>query len=283
MNPSEFREGEYLVVGTPIIDTPLPLIEDQDGFPQLISIKKLKELEVKTYVKDYDKATYHLLAVAEKIRNYAAYVTKARLPLTFDMVGKRRDKGFCFLPVVIFDGTTHLPLTDGGQKDISIFTTRFGPYEGVKPPSKALETFEQLNKWLKALNMKLTLAQNLLDNIKNETSLDIAVSSLGESIWVEGAKEQLTARWRAIEAITKIDHQERQIKSYMLFETLQKRAKAPLGFDEFKRLRHLRNVSTHSAPPQEQSADVHQAAYELFQLAYEITESALREERFPFL
>jgi len=280
MNPSEFQEGEYVVVGRTIIDIP-PFITDQDGTLQFISIN-LKELEVKTYVEDYNKARYRLLAVAEKVRNYAAYVIKARLPLTFDMVGKRRDTGQWLLPFAVFEGTTHLPITDGGARDISIFTTRFGPYDGVKPPYETLENLEQLRKWVEELNMKLKLAQKLLDKIKNATSLDIAVSSLGESLWAEGAKERLTNRWRAIEAIAKIDYRVPRIKPYMLFKTLRRRAKGPLGADQFERLRLLRNVSTHSVPPQEQSEDVHQAADELFRLAYEIVESALREAGFAF-
>jgi hypothetical protein len=280
MNPTEFREGEYVVVGTTIIDMP-PFVTDQDGNLRIISIN-LKELEVKTYVEDYNKARYRLLAVAEKVRNYAAYVIKARLPLTFDMVGKRLDTGQWLLPLAVFDGTTHLPITDGGVRDISVFRTRFGSHDGVKPPFEALENLENLKTWVKELNMKLDRTQKLLDGIKDGIPLDMAISSLGESIWSEGAKERLTNRWRAIETIAKIDYRVPRIKPYMLFETLRRRAKGPLEVGQFERLRLLRNVSTHSVPPQEQTEDVHQAADELFRLAYEIVESALREAGFAF-
>lgn len=280
MNPAEFREGEYVVVGRTIIDMP-PFITDQEGNLKTISIN-LKKLEVKTWVKDYNQARHHLLAVAEKVRNYAAYAIKARLPMTFDMVGKRRDTGQWLLPLAVFDGITHLPITDGGVRDISVFTTRFGSHDGVKPPNEALENLENLSKWIKELNMNLELTQKLLDGIKDGTPLDIAVSSLGESIWAESVKERLVDCWRAVEAVARIDYGVQQTIPSLLFKTIRKRTNRQFKVNQFERLRRIRNLSTHSVPPHTQFKDIHQATDELLRLAYETVESALREAGLAF-
>lgn len=91
-----------------------PIMEDKEGNIRIVPIT-LRKLELKTSVRNYNEARFHLLAVAERIRNYAAYVLRARLPMDFDMVGKRRDNGQWFPFPAVFDGATHLPITDGGE------------------------------------------------------------------------------------------------------------------------------------------------------------------------
>lgn len=274
-NPSEFRECECAVIGTALIAMP-PIMEDKEGNIRIVPLT-FRKLELKTSVRNYNEARFHLLAVAERIRNYAAYVLRARLPMDFDMVGKRRDNGQWFPFPAVFDGTTHLPITDGGVKDIMVFRTRFGHHSGVRPPDEALKSPENLVKWTNELNDKLSCTQWLLNRIESGTPLDVAVSSLGESIWAEEAKDRFSDRWRAIEAITKIDSPNCLITAQLIHETIKRRTDNPISSGQFDRLRVLRNLSIHSKPQEKIAIDIHEAAEKMCTIAYEVIESALRD------
>jgi len=229
-------------------------------------------------VRNYDDVRFQLLAVAERMRNYAAYVLQARLPMSFDMVGKRRDNGqWPLFPVAVFDGASHLPITDGGVRDIMIFTTRFGPHSGVRPPDEALKSLENLTKWTIELDDKLLQVQHLLERIESGTPLDVAVSSLGESMWAEEAKDKVLDRWRAIESITRNDFPNQRIKTSMLYDTIRRRTKKPPRLERLKHLRLLRNLSSHERPQETQAQDMHIAADEIYVIANEVIESALNE------
>lgn len=253
-----------------------PIMEDKEGNIRIVPIT-LRKLELKTSVRNYNEARFHLLAVAERIRNYAAYVLRARLPMDFDMVGKRRDNGQWFPFPAVFDGATHLPITDGGVKDIMVFRTRFGSRGGVRPPDEALKSPQNLVKWTNELNDKLLLAQGLLNRIESGTPLDVAVSALGESIWTEEAKDRFSDRWRAIEAITKIDFPNCLITAQLIHETIKQRMDKPISLGQFDRLRVLRNLSVHWKPHEKIAMDIHGAAEEMYTIAYEVVESALRD------
>ncbi len=204
------------------------MIADKNGEPSIL-LQYLKPLRVKTQVRNYDDAQYQLLTVAERVRNYASYITNFRLPLHIDMVGKRKDNGQWFPFPALFDGEAHLPITDGGIRDDSIFTTRFGPPDGMKPPYEALGNLDTLGNWAR----------------------DISVAG--------------------------IDFKTTYIEPEMVFETIHKRSKHPIGSDQFERLKFLRNTSTHFLPTQEQSREIHQASYTMFLVAKDVVESAMKE------
>jgi len=252
------------------------VIADKNGEPSIL-LQYLKPLRVKTQVRNYDDAQYQLLTVAERVRNYASYITNFRLPLHIDMVGKRKDNGQWFPFPALFDDEAHLPITDGGIRDDSIFTTRFGPPDGMKPPYEALGNLDTLGNWARDINEKLGLIQQLLDRIDMGTPLDVAIRSLGESIWAREATVKLTCCWRAVESVAGIDFKTTYIEPEMVFETIHKRSKHPIGSDQFERLKFLRNTSTHFLPTQEQSREIHQASYTMFLVAKDVVESAMKE------
>lgn len=251
-------------------------MEDEEGNIRIVPLG-FRRLELKTFVRDYNDARFQLLAVSERIRNYVAYVLQARLPIDFNMVGKRQDNGQWFPFPALFDGATRLPITDGGVKDIMVFRTRFGSHDGVRPPDEALKSPENLIRWTNEINNKLSQTQRLLNRIENGTPLDVAVSALGESIWAEEAKDRFSDRWRAVEAITKNDFPDCFITAQLINETIKRRAKKPISSGQFERLRILRNLSIHWKPHEKTARDIHDAAEEMFTFAYGVIESALRD------
>jgi len=275
MNPSEFREGECAVIGTALVDMP-PIMEDREGNIRIVPLG-FRKLGLKTFVRNYDDARFQLLAVAERMRNYTAYVLRVRLPMSFDMIGKRRDNGQWLPFPAVFDGATHLPISDGGVGDIMIFTTRFDSHRGSRPPDEALKSPENLTKWTIELNDKLLQIQQFLERIKSGTPLDVAVSALGGSVWAEEVKDKVSNCWRAIESITKNDFPNELIKAPMLYETIRRRTKKPPKMEQFERLRLLRNLSVHWKPRETQAKDMHAAAEAIYVIANEVTESALKD------
>lgn len=277
MNFNELKNGEYIIKGHLWIDID-PFHFNTEENPIFLSFN-MQELEVKTRVSDYNQANYHLLGTAERIRNYAAFFCKMRLPLDFYMTGKRPNLGFpIFLPPAIFNGSTKLPFSDGGFNDVSIFRTRFGPSDGLKPPYEATQTYEKLYEWTGVIHNNLKLTQKALDKIKAGSFFDIALSSLGKSIWMEGVEERLGNCWKSLEAITKIDFPDtKQINSDKIFESIHKRLDTNLSEDQFHKFRKYRNLSTHEIPPPDVSIDVHRTAGMLYLLASKIIESELKD------
>ena len=278
MDPSKFREGECVIVSTAIIDMP-PIMPDREGNLRINPLT-YSRLVLKAFVNSYDEARFHFLAVAERMRNYAAYVFQSRLPLACDMVGKRLDNGQWFPFPALFDGNTHLPITDGGVRDTMIFTTRFGSHRGVKPPDEALRSPEDLTKWVIQLNQKLLRVQQLLDKIESGTPLDIAVCAFGGSIWAEEAKDKVSDCWRAIEAITKADFPNRHITPPMLYKTIYRRTNAHIEQTKLTHLRLMRNIAIHSKTHEKQSMDMHVASQEMYCLSYQVIKSALKNAGF---
>lgn len=253
-----------------------PIMEDQEGNIRIVPLG-FRRLELKTFVRNYDDARYQLLAVAERMRNYTAYVVGLRLPMSFDMIGKKRDNGQWLPFPAVFDGTTRLPISDGGIGDTMIFTTRLGSHLGVRPPDEALKSPENLAKWTIEFDGRLLQTQRLVERIKNGTPLDVAISALGASIWAEEAKDKVLSCWRAIEAITKNDFPNGLVKAPMLYETIRRRTKKPPELKQLRGLRLLRNLSAHGEPLETQAKDMHVAADEIYAIAYEVTKSALKD------
>lgn len=278
MDFDSLEEGEYIVKGHLKIDVPDFHFYKNDE-PIFLEFY-LHDFILKTYVTDYQKAPYHLLAVAERIRDYTAYVCQMPIPLSFYMSGKRPDMGFPIFPLpTIYDGRTHLPFSDGGFNDVALFHTGFGSSNGLKPPLDVMESIEKLSDWSEKINTNLKRAQNLLDKIEDNSPLDIALRSVGKSHWMETVEERFTCRWKAIEAVARIDNpNSSRIHSSKLLKTIQKRVKDPLNHRDFNRLRELRNIITHNLPPHENSREIHWATDRLYLIATELIESVLKEE-----
>lgn len=277
MNFDEMKIGEYIIKGHVWIDIdPFRFYSDEN--PIFLSFN-IQELEVKTQVSDYEHANYHLLVIAERIRNYAAFFCKMRLPLDFYMTGKRQNLGFPIFPLpAIFDSNSKLPFSDGGFNDVSIFRTRFGPIDGLKPPLDVIQTYEKLFEWVGVIHNNLKLTQRALDNIQVSSFLDIALSSLGKSIWMEGVEERLGNCWKSLEAVAKIDFPKvKRMNPDLIFKSIHKRLDTNLTEDQFAHARKYRNLSTHEIPPPDSSIDVHRTAGELYLLASKIIESELKD------
>jgi len=277
MNFEELKEGEYLVKGHLRIDfNPFQFHTEED--PIFLSFN-MQELVVKTQVSDYNQANYHLLGVAERIRNYAAFFCKMRLPLDFYMIGKRPNLGFPFVPLpAIFNGSSKLPFSDGGYNDVSIFRTRFGPHDGLKPPYEAIQTYEKLSEWSEKIHNDLKLTQSILEKIESTTFIDIAISSLGKSRWMEGVEERLGYCWKSLESISKIDYPKKKRTPFnQIFKSIHKRLNTDLTMEQFNLYRKYRNLSTHEIPSPESFIEIHQTAGMLYTLASKIVESELKD------
>lgn len=276
MNFEELKEGEYFVRSHMKIDINPRLFDTEENRCYLTFY--MQDLLVKTKVTDYDAPNYHLLGVAKRVRNYASLICKKRIPLEFQIVGKMPDVGFPMFPEhTIYDGTTGLPLTGARYGDKSFFLSGLGPKNGLKPPYDVIQTYDKLIEWLREINNNLKLTQNVLDLVDEESSLDHAIRSLGNSIWMDGVEEQLACRWRTLESITKIDFPETQFINFdQIFESIHKRLDTNLTKEQFDIYRKFRNLSTHGIPPLEISRSVHQTADMLWLFASKMIKSELK-------
>jgi hypothetical protein len=278
VDPSKLREGEYLVIGTPRIEIPPIPVEEKNA----IMTFSFRQIQVRVDVKNQDDPRYELYASAERVRNYLAYVLLLRLPMIFDMIGKRRIPGqwspFPF--PAVYEGGTHLPLTDGGNGDISVFKTGFGPPEGEPPPLNARQSLGALTNWHTALNRSLARVQQLLDRIPVLTAQDDAMNLFGQAIWAEEARGRFADSWRVVEAVAKHDFSKPKASPRMIFDTIKKRTKKSVQMDRFLQLRMVRNAVTHSSALQVVSKDVHQGADQMLRIAHEVLQSLLKDTGF---
>jgi len=254
-----------------------PRLFDTEESPSFLSFL-MQDLLVKTKVTDYDAPNYHLLGVAKRVRNYASLFCKNRITLEFQIVGKMPDVGFPLFPEhTIFDSTTGLPLTGARYGDKSFFLSGLGPKNGLKPPYDATQTYNKLIEWSGKIHKNLKLTQKILDRVEEDSFLDHAIRSLGNSIWMDGVEEQLTCRWKTLESITRIDFPEtRHIKFDQIFESVHKRLETNLTKEQFDIYRKFRNLSTHEIPPLEISRNVHRTADMLWLFASKMIESELK-------
>ena len=146
------KVNEYLVVAHTRVDS--VALKDEKGYVKEIYSVYTQDIKTKVLVEDYREANYRLLAEAQRIRNFAAYFTRSQHPLDFSMVGQRDIVINTGIPMIgaIFDGTTHLPFTDGGYGRTSVFNTRYGPDRGLTPPFDKLHSKESLVARLADLN-----------------------------------------------------------------------------------------------------------------------------------
>lgn len=168
----------------------------------------------------------------------------------------------------VYEGGTHLPLTDGGTRDFSIFKTGFGPPEGEPPPIEARQSLSALTKWHTDLNRQLAQVQKLLDRIPTGSAADQSANLFGQAIWAEEARGRFADSWRSIEIIAKHDFEKRRATPRMIFDTIRRRAKQGIEPEPFLYLKRVRNMVTHSSPSQTVSRDVHLGADRLLRCAY---------------
>ncbi len=275
MNFDALKEGEYYVKGHMKIDINPRLFNTEEN-PCFLTFY-MQDLIVKTQVTDYDAPNYHLLGVAKRVRNYASLICKNRIPLEFNIVGKMPDVGFPMFPeYTIYEGTTGLPLTGARYGDKSFFLSGLGPKNGLKPPYDATQTYDKLFEWSGKINKKLILTQKILDRVEEDSFLDHAIRTLGNSIWMDGVEEQLTCRWKTLESITRIDFPETRYNNFdQIFESLHKRLNTNITKEQFDVYRKYRNLSTHEIPPLEISRNVHQISDMLWLFASKMIESEL--------
>jgi len=262
----DLEEGEYYVVGHLSID-----------LGNWIISKEMVNLVVRTRVSDYSEANYHLLGVAERLRNYAAFFTKRRFPMNCNMSGKRKDMGFQLFPMVIYDGATRLPMSDGGFNDVSLFITRFGPQEGLKPSSDILQDLSKLDNWLGEINQGLVTAQKALDSIESGSRFDMAIGSMGKFYWMEEAADRLRNCWISLESIAKIDFPDEWIKVHHILDSINSRLDTSVTRDQLKLFQEYRHKSVHEIPIPEEAYLVHKTANVLYRLALKTVEAELRE------
>lgn len=272
------KVNEYLVVAHTVVQ-PIA-VKDERGYVKEIHSVVTKDIKTKVMVENYDEASYRLLAETQRIRNYAAYFTKSQHPLSFQMTGERDTIVNRYLPLVgpIFNGTTHLPFTDGGFGKTSVFTTRYGPDEGLKPPYDHFASLDSVRTWIVDLNGRLRLTCRMLEAVPRESACDAAINCVGESFWTGEGKDRFLACWRAVDSIAKLDHPNiKRIRFQHIRDTLGKRLKTELGKEELESLRELRHVAAHSSPSQSDYPSYHTRLPEVYRLARQLTDSAIIE------
>jgi len=274
-NIDDLEEGEYYVVGHLSIDVN-PFIFDANDDGYYISFN-MKDLEVKTRVNEYNEARYHLLEVAKRMRNYAAYFTKTRLPMSFYMSGKRKDMGFPLAPMVFHESGTGMPMSDGGFNEVSLFTSGFGPKNGLKPPHEALQSEDALKEWSGDIQNKLFTTQKALDLIDDGSRIDMAVCALGKVFWVNEAEDRLHNCWIALESIAKIDYPNAWIKVSHVLESINKRLDTDLTKRQLRFYQKYRHKSVHEVPVPEDAYYLHKTSGDLYRLASQTLEAKLRE------
>lgn len=274
-NLEDLEVGEYIVRALPILDIP-PLVEGPDGEPR-IPIFNIRYLEVRTKVESYDVAPKHILAVGERLRNYTAFTMMYPMPLDITAEGKRGSHGGFFPGYAIFDGSTLLPLTDGGFGNLSIFITRFGSHEGVKLPHDTYKSIENLRRRKAWFDHKISLTQTLLDKIPSGSNLDAAISSQGGSQWTKSAKEKFTHCMGSVEAVSRHDFRVIRTKPEMLLSTMNKRFGKIIKREEFAKLRRYRNKSIHSVLSEQESTEIHELAKDFCEASNQVLTSVLTE------
>lgn len=275
----KLRTNEYLVVAHTRVEQVAE--KDEKGYVKDIFSLRTEDIRTRVMVENYNDATYRLLAEAQRIRNYAAYMTKSQHPLSFQMTAERDTVVNSFLPFIgaIFDGTTHLPWTDGGYGKTSVFITRYGPDEGLKPPYERFSSIESVKEWITDLDSRLRLAGKMLEIVPRESACDAAINCVGESFWTGEGKDRFLACWRAIDSIAKSDHPNSKTPTLKdLQNTLSKRLKARTNEETLKSLRELRHVIAHSSPSQDAYGLYHTRLPEVYRLARRLTDSLIREQ-----
>ena len=274
-NLEDLEVGEYIVRALPILDIP-PLVEGPDGEPR-IPIFNIRYLEIRTKVESYDVAPKHILAVGERLRNYTAFTMMYPMPLDVTAEGKREPSGD-FLPFpTVFDGSTLLPLTDGGLGNLSIFKTRFGSHEGVKLPDDTYKSIENLRRRKAWFDHKISLTQTLLDKIPSGSNLDAAINNQGESQWTKSAKEKFTHCMASVEAVSRHDFSVIWTKPEMLLSTMNNRSGKAIKQEEFTKLRLYRDKSIHSVLSELESTEIHKLAKDFCETSNQILTSVLTE------
>lgn len=239
----------------------------------------LPDIKVKAFVEKYRDAVYRLTAVAFRIRNYAAFFTKNQHPLSITMQGSRDDHfSNTLFPMSIFDGGTHLPITDGGLGTTSFFITRFGSDNGLSLPYYPMESKEVLHSWLKDLSGRLKLTNRMLELVPGESNCDVAINCIGESFWAEEIANKLVDCWRAIEAVARQDEGKTDVKWDQIKKSIHKHAQSRPSDDNLKFLRNLRNISSHSFPKVAEFKHYHDNFGEIYHLATAVTDSLIREQ-----
>src|SRR6266571_2744042 len=222
----DLRTNEYLVVAYTTIG-PFAETDDNRNVRDIFSVFT-EDIRIKIMVEKYRDARHRALAAALRIRNYAAYFTKSQHPLSFSMVGTRDEiVNSTFLPLpMIFDGATHLPLTDGGVGSESAFMIRFGPVEGLEPRYQEFKTKDAVLSWAKDLNNRLRITNKMLDSFTDGSPPDAAINCVGESFWAGEAPSRFLACWRAIDTVAKFDHKVRRIRFAQIVDSIRKRSKS---------------------------------------------------------
>ena len=272
------KVNEYLVVAHTRVDS--VALKDEKGYVKEIYSVYTQDIKTKVLVEDYREANYRLLAEAQRIRNFAAYFTRSQHPLDFSMVGQRDIVINTGIPMIgaIFDGTTHLPFTDGGYGRTSVFTTRYGPDRGLTPPFDKLHSKESLVAWLADLNERLKLTGRMLEAVPRGSACDAAINCLGESFWTGEGKDRFLACWRAVDSIAKGDHPDvKSIGLGQIRDSLDRRLKDKPGEEGLKSLRDLRNAAAHSSPSHDNYPSYHTRLHEIYTFAIEATDSVITE------
>jgi hypothetical protein len=275
-DPDATRVNEYLVVAHTHVE-PVAL-KDEAGYVKEIYSVFTQDIKSKVMVENYSEASYRLLAEAQRVRNYAAYFTRSQHPLDFSMVGQRDRVVNSGLPFIgaIFDGTTHLPFTDGGFGKTSAFTTRYGPDTGLMPPYDRFHSKESVVAWTAELNERLKLTGRMLEAVPRGSACDAAVNCVGESFWIGEGKDRFLACWRAIDSIAKGDHLSVKVIGFeQIRDSLDKRLKDIPSEGALKSLRNLRHAAAHSSPSQEDYPSYHTRLSEIYEIAREATDSVI--------
>src|SRR5271156_427402 len=251
MSTDDLKINEYLITAATHMK---PIVETDDGHTaKNVFSAHFPDIRVKALVEKYGDAVYRLTAIAFRIRNYAAYLTKSRHPLSITMQGVRDDHfSDTFFPVTIFDGGTHLPITDGGLGTNSFFTTRFGPDEGLNLPYHSMESKDEVESWLNDLGNRLRFTSKMLELVPGGSNCDVAINCIGESFWGDEIANRLTDCWRAIEAVARQDEGKSDVKWDQIKKSIHKRAESRPDDDRLRFLRELRNISSHSFPKAEE-------------------------------
>jgi hypothetical protein len=277
-DPDATKVNEYLVVAHTRVD-PVALKDAAGNVREIYSVYT-QDIKTKVLVEDYKEANYRLLAEAQRIRNYAAYFTRSQHPLDFSMVGQRDTMINSGLPFIsaIFDGTTHLPFTDGGFGKTSALTTRYGPDRGLTPPYDKFHSKESMVAWIADLNERLKLTGRMLEAVPRGSACDAAINCVGESFWTGEGKDRFLACWRAIDSIAKGDHPKvKAIGFEQIQDSLDKRLKDKLDEEALKSLRSLRHAAAHSSPSQDNYPLYHTRLREIYTIAREATDSMITE------
>ena len=277
-DPDATRVNEYLVVAHTHVE-PVAL-KDEAGYVKEVYSVFTQDIKTKVMVEDYNEASYRLLAEAQRVRNYAAYFTRSQHPLDFRMAGQRDAVVNSGLPLIgaIFDGTTHLPFTDGGFGKTSVFTTRYGSDKGLTPPYDRFNSKESMEAWIADLNERLKLTGRMLEAVPRGSACDSAVNCVGESFWTGEGKDRFLACWRAIDSIAKGDHPRvKAIGFDQIRDSFDKWLKDKPSEEALRSLRDLRHAAAHSSPSQDYYPSYHTRLREIYAVAREATDSVITE------